>query len=325
MTDVRWQPTASWNVLHNRADMLRRIRTFFAERDVLEVDTPLLSHAGVTDVHLQNVTAQLQGPGMPIPTTFYLQTSPEYAMKRLLAAGSGSIYQICKVVRDDEISVRHNPEFTMLEWYRPGFSDADLMAETDVLVRDILGCAEAEYVTYQDAFQRELNIDPLTSAGIAELKQRLLHDGYGSAIDESDSADTLLQLAMSMYVEPNIGQERPCFVTHFPASQAALAKLSTDDPRVSHRFELFYQGLELANGFWELTDAKQQRQRFEQDNRERKALGLQEQPVDERFLAALDAGIPECAGIAVGLDRLLMLRVGAQDISQVLSFPIERA
>ncbi|WP_194756819.1 elongation factor P--(R)-beta-lysine ligase [Aliidiomarina indica] len=325
MNSGTWRPTASWDVLKQRADMLRHIRTFFAERDVLEVETPLLAQAGVTDVHLHNATTQLRGPGMPAPTTFYLQTSPEYAMKRLLAAGSGSIYQISKVVRDDEISSRHNPEFTMLEWYRPGFSDRELMAESEALVRSLLNCPAAEYLTYQEAFIRTLNIDPLSDEGVAALRQRLVADGYDGAVDETDSAETVLQLAMSVYVEPTIGRERPCFVTHFPANQAALARLNKDDPRVSHRFELFYQGLELANGFWELTDPKQQQQRFESDNQERRLRGLPEQPVDQYFLAALKAGLPDCAGIAMGFDRMLMLKVKAQHIHEVLTFPIERA
>ncbi len=305
--------------------MQQCIRAFFAKRNVLEVETPILARAGVTDVHLRNVVTRLQGPGMPEPQNFYLQTSPEYAMKRLLAAGSGAIFQLCKVVRDDEISRRHNPEFSMLEWYRPEYDDAALMAELDALVQEVLGCEPAEYLTYQQAFLSILDIDPLHSDAKPALLKVLSERGYDGAVNESDNLDTILQLAMSVLIEPVIGQRRPCFVSHFPASQAALARIAVADHRVSHRFELFFQGLELANGFWELADAQQQRGRFLADNVERERLGLATQPLDERFLAALEHGLPDCSGVAVGLDRLLMLRLGVKDIAEILTFPVSRA
>ncbi|RUO19041.1 elongation factor P lysine(34) lysyltransferase [Aliidiomarina iranensis] len=325
MSSIEWRPTAGWQAIKERAEMQQCIRAFFAKRDVLEVETPILARAGVTDVHLHNAVTRLQGPGMPQPQNFYLQTSPEYAMKRLLAAGSGPIFQICKVVRDDEISRRHNPEFSMLEWYRPGFDDYALMAELNLLIQQVLGCESAECLTYQQAFIQTLNIDPLDIAAKPNLLSILQKQGFADAVSESDSLDTLLQLAMSVLIEPVIGQQRPCFVSHFPASQAALARISKQDMRVSHRFELFYKGLELANGFWELADAEQQRQRFRDDNRQRKAMGLPVQPIDEHLLAALASGLPDCSGVAVGLDRLLMLRVGATDIAEVLTFPVGSA
>ncbi|EGN75314.1 lysyl-tRNA synthetase-like protein GenX [Idiomarina sp. A28L] len=325
MSGIEWRPTANWQAMKERAEMQQCIRAFFAKRQVLEVETPILARAGVTDVHLHNVVTRLQGPGMPEPENFYLQTSPEYAMKRLLAAGSGPIFQICKVVRDDEISRRHNPEFSMLEWYRPGFDDNALMAELSSLVQEILGCEPAEYLTYQQAFVQILNIDPLQSDAKSELLGALAASGHANAVSNEDSLDTILQLAMSVLIEPKIGQTRPCFVSHFPASQAALARIVQEDSRVSHRFELFYRGLELANGFWELTDAQQQRGRFLADNLERERLGLLKQPIDERFLAALEHGLPDCSGVAVGLDRLLMLRLGVNDIADILTFPVGRA
>lgn len=325
MSVTDWRPTASWETLKIRADMLKRIRAFFAERDVLEVETPLLAHAGVTDLHLHNATTRLHGPGLPKPTTFYLQTSPEYAMKRLLAAGSGAIFQIGKVVRDDEISRRHNPEFTLLEWYRPGFTDDDLIAETDLLLQALLGTATADVLTYQEVFLQVLHADPLTSEGLGIVRAELESRGYGDALAADEEPDVVLQLAMSVLIEPVIGQNKPCVVKNFPASQAALAKIHGSDPRVAHRFEVFYRGLELANGFWELTDANQQRARFEEDNAQRVARGLEAQPVDERFLAALTSGMPDCAGIAVGFDRLVMLKTGASSIEQVLTFPTLRA
>ncbi|RUO27478.1 elongation factor P--(R)-beta-lysine ligase [Aliidiomarina sanyensis] len=325
MSFTDWRPTASWETLKIRADMLKRIRAFFADRNVLEVETPLLAHAGVTDLHLHNATTRLQGPGLPKPTTFYLQTSPEYAMKRLLAAGSGAIFQIGKVVRDDEISRRHNPEFTLLEWYRPGFTDDDLIAETDRLLQVLLGTAPADVLTYQAVFLQVLDADPLTPEGIAMIRRELETRGYGDALATEEEPDVVLQLAMSVLVEPAIGQTKPCVVKNFPASQAALARIHKDDSRVAHRFEVFYQGLELANGFWELTDAHQQRARFERDNAQRIARGLAPQPIDERFLSALESGMPDCAGIALGFDRLVMLKIGARSIEQVLTFPTLRA
>ena len=320
-----WQPVAKWQAMQERAKLQQCIRAFFAERQVLEVETPLLARCGVTDVHLHNALTYLQGPGMPQPTAFYLQTSPEYAMKRLLAAGSGPIFQLCKVVRDDEISRRHNPEFTLLEWYRPGFSDSELMAELDCLLQHVLGCPPATTITYQQAFLNTIGIDPLQQENRVALIAALAQQGLADAISATDSFDTVLQLAMSVLVEPNIGQQQPCFVSHFPASQAALARIDEEDTRVARRFELFFKGMELANGFWELTDASQQHERFVADNQTRQQLGLPEQPVDYALIAALQHGLPDCSGVAVGVDRLLMLRLGVDDIQQVLAFPIERA
>lgn len=325
MTEIVWQPAASLQALKIRADMLKAVRAFFDQRDVLEVETPILAHAGVTDLHLHNLTTRLSGPGMPVPTTFYLQTSPEYAMKRLLAANSGPIFQICKVFRDDEISRRHNPEFTMLEWYQPGFTDVQLMAELDELLQTLLATEPAESLTYQAAFQQHLGIDPFAKDAHEKLFALLTEKGFADAIVREDSIDTLLQLAMSMLVEPEIGQRRPCFVTHFPASQAALAKLDQEDPRAARRFELFYRGLELANGFWELTDPQQQAERFCADNALRLQHGLEPQPIDEKLLAALMAGMPDCAGVAVGFDRLVMLRLGTDSIQDTIAFPIDRS
>lgn len=325
MSVTDWRPTASWETLKIRADMLQRIRAFFAERHVLEVETPLLSRSAVTEQHLHSATTRLLGPGLSEPTEFYLQTSPEYAMKRLLAAGSGAIYQITKAVRNEEMSRRHNPEFTLLEWYRPDFNDDDLIAETDLLLQSLLGTLPCEVLTYQEVFQRVLEADPLTADGVLKIRHALIEQGFADALATDEDADVILQLAMSILIEPAIGQGRPCVVKYFPASQASLAKINQHDPRVAHRFEIFYQGLELANGFWELTDAAQQRLRFEQDNAQRLARGLECMPIDERFLSALEYGMPNCAGIAVGFDRLVMIKAGANSIEKVLTFPISRA
>lgn len=324
MTELDWRPAATLQALKERAELQESIRAFFRRRGVLEVETPILARAGVTDLHVHNLSTSLSGPGMPEPTTLFLQTSPEYAMKRLLAAGSGPIFQLCKVFRDDEISRRHNPEFTMLEWYRPGFDDEQLMQELDDLIQTILATEPAEQITYQQAFLEIVDIDPFAGDAHGQLRDYLRANGYDGVVTAADSLDTVLQLVMSVIIEPRIGQDRPCYVTRFPASQAALAKLDPVDQRMSRRFELFYRGLELANGFWELTDATLQAERFRADNQQRLANGLQPQPTDERLLAALAAGMPECAGVAVGVDRLLMLKMGASSITETLTFPIDR-
>lgn len=324
MTMSSWSPTAEVALLRRRAELLARIRGFFAERGVLEVDTPTLAAAGVTDVHLENFVTRFTGPGMAEGMDLYLQTSPEFHMKRLLAAGSGPIYQICKAYRNEESGRLHNPEFTMLEWYRPGFDHHRLMDEMAELLQAVLGCGEPERMSYGAAFEQALGVCPL-SATLAELRIA----GQGLGADEllalEDDRDTLLQLLFALGVEPVIGQQVPCLVYDFPASQAALARISPADARVAERFEVYFKGIELANGFHELSDAVEQRARFEQDNQQRLARGLTAKPVDAYLLAALQAGLPDCAGVALGVDRLIMLALGAERLEQVIAFPVTRA
>ena len=317
--DCDWQPSISMRRLKQRAEVLMGIRRFFAEREVTEVETPLLANAGVTDPHLSNAVTHLNAFGSKL-TPFYLQTSPEYAMKRLLAAGSGCIYQMAKVVRDDEIGRYHNPEFTMLEWYRVGFTDRDLMAEVDCLLQRILGTKPAEFVSYQQLFVEHIGCDPLTQEGLQQLKAWLIDKSIGDWVAQETNMDTLLQLAISHFIEPVLGQQRPIFVYNFPASQAALARLDETDPRVARRFEVYIKGIEIANGFYELTDAGQQAQRFKLDNVHRRELGRSPAAIDYRLLAALQQGLPECSGVALGVDRLLMLKFGVNHIKEVLSF-----
>ena len=317
--DCDWQPSISMPRLKQRAEVLASIRRFFAERDVTEVETPLLANAGVTDPHLSNAVTHLNAFESKL-TPFYLQTSPEYAMKRLLAAGSGCIYQMAKVVRDDEIGRYHNPEFTMLEWYRVGFTDSDLMAEVDGLLQLVLGTKPAEFVSYQQLFIEHTGCDPLTQEGLEQLKIWLIGKSIGDWVAHETNMDTLLQLAISHFIEPALGQQRPIFVYNFPASQAALARLDEADPRVARRFEVYVKGIEIANGFYELTDADQQAQRFELDNLQRRQLGRPPAAIDYRLLAALQQGLPECSGVALGIDRLLMLKFGVNHIKEVLSF-----
>ena len=321
---TQWQPTTTDKARRARAAMLRDIREFFYQRDVLEVDTPLLSHGTVTDVHLAAFQTEFAHSATGKPESLYLQTSPEYAMKRLLCAQSGPVYQICKAFRHEGEGRWHNPEFTMLEWYRPGFTHVELMQEMDELLQLTLNTAPAIMMTYQQAMQQYCGLDPLT-ADVPELCQALTR--FSIDIDEANtlSVDDLLQLLFSFVVEPAIGQHEPCFIHGFPASQAALARLNRTDPRTADRFEVYYKGAELANGFYELSDADEQRQRFERDNQQRAAINYPPLPIDEHLLSALAQGLPDCAGVALGIDRLLMLKTGATHIEQVINFPVSRA
>lgn len=324
-------PSATFEALRRRAAIVARLRAFFAERGVLEVETPALAAAAVTDLHLHSLSCRVDFRGEA--RDFYLQTSPEFAMKRLLAAGSGPIFQLCKSFRDGESGRLHNPEFTMLEWYRPGFDHHRLMDEMDQLLAAILateasaGSPFATRVPYGDAFAAVYGADP-HAAGAAELAglaaaRGIEVVGYGP----ESSADDWLQLLFTHGVEPGLGRGRPTFVYDYPASQAALARVGLDERgrRVARRFEVYAEGLELANGFHELTDAAEQRRRFESDREERARRGLPLPPLDERLLAALEHGLPDCAGVALGVDRLVMLALGKTSLDEVIAFPAERA
>jgi len=320
-----WRPGTCVQRLRERAALLQRSRQFFAARAVTEVDTPVLVNSPVSDVHIHSAMVQLGAEGAGASASpLYLHTSPEYAMKRLLAAGSGDIYQICHVVRGNERGRLHNPEFTLIEWYRVGFSLQQLMDEVEALVRALLGTrapAASERISYQDAFRRELGLDPLTASeeALAQAAQPLALDSGRLNRDE------WLELLMGALIGPRLGHRSLTFVLGYPASQAALARLDPCDPRVAQRFELYCAGVELANGFHELAAASEQRARFEADNLQRRRLGLPAFPPDERLLAALAAGLPDCAGVALGFDRTLMLSVGAAHIEEVLPFPTARA
>ncbi|AOP41828.2 elongation factor P--(R)-beta-lysine ligase [Edwardsiella piscicida] len=319
-----WQPSAPVANLLKRASILSTIRRFFSDRGVLEVDTPSMSQATVTDVHLVPFQTHFVGPGVAQGMTLYLMTSPEYHMKRLLAAGGGPIYQLCRSFRNEESGRYHNPEFTMLEWYRPHYDMYRLMNEVDDLLQQVLECESAETLSYQQAFIRHLDVDPL-SADKTQLREAAAKLDLSNVADNEEDRDTLLQLLFAFGVEPHIGKERPAFVYHFPASQASLAQISTEDHRVAERFEVYYRGVELANGFHELTDAAEQRLRFEQDNRKRAAAGLPQQPIDEHLLAALEHGMPDSSGVALGVDRLIMLALSAERLSEVIAFSVDRA
>lgn len=317
-------PSASIQNLKKRAEILAQIRQFFACKNVLEVETPALSHATVTDIHLQTFATHFVGPGYAEGKRLYLMTSPEFHMKRLLASGIGSIFQLCKSYRNEESGRYHNPEFSMLEWYRIDFDHHRLMDEMDELLQLILSTDVAERMTYQDAFKTHLNVCPLDGT-MSELKAAAELLGLRDIAEREENRDTLLQLLFSMGVEPNIGQHTPAFVYDFPASQAALAKINPTDSRVAERFEVYFKGIELANGFHELDNAHEQLARFEHDNEVRATSGLPVQPIDHHLIDALANGLPNCAGVALGIDRLIMLALNEHCIENVLAFSFSRA
>ncbi|MCF6218299.1 MAG: EF-P lysine aminoacylase GenX [Gammaproteobacteria bacterium] len=327
--DVGWSPSATLENLKKRASILSEIRMFFTSRAVLEVETPILSRAALSDPSIESFSTRYVGPGVSQGRDFYLQTSPEFAMKRLLASGCGAIYQICKVFRQGESGQRHNPEFTMLEWYRPGWSHHQLMLEVEALVCELLApyrdLAATERVTYQSAFLSHVGVDPFF-ATLDELKA--CAEGLGISISWKSgdtTRDEWLDLILSHAIEPHLGLGRLTFLCDYPPSQAALAVVRPGKPDVAERFELYLEGVELANGFHELVDAEEQRQRFEGDIVRRRESGLVQNPLDEAFLSALSSGMPPCAGVALGLDRLLMLACDVDSIEKVMAFDLSRS
>jgi elongation factor P--(R)-beta-lysine ligase len=330
MSDVPgldWRPNASLAAIRARAELYTRIRDFFRASGVLEVETPILSRATVTDPALASLSTQVAIAGFGSGQPLYLQTSPEFAMKRLLAAGIGPIYQICKVFRDEERGRRHHPEFSLLEWYRPGWDYGRLMDEVGALVRLALDrpVMPIERLTYRDLFRAGLGLDPW-HAGTAQLREAAERTGL-QGLDGLDlDRDGWLDLLLTQCLEPRLGQGKLTFLCDYPPSQAALSRVrSSGAVPVAERFELYIDGIELANGFGELIDAREQRARFMADLEIRRAQGRSEPPIDTSLLDALDHGMPECAGVALGLDRLLMIATGAEPIDAVLSFAIERA
>jgi len=309
--------------------MLAKIRHFFAQRGVLEVETPLLCHAAGTDPNLQPFIADYRQPGQAQGTPLYLQTSPEFAMKRLLAAGAGSIYQICKAFRNEEAGRHHNPEFTILEWYRVGFGLEALMDEVDALLGCLFaGCRQmpaAERIAYRDLFTRHTGLDPITAslAGFAGCaRNHGLHEAEALC---GQDRNIWLDLLFSHLVQPGLGQGRPCFVHDYPACLPSLARPKPGEPDVVERVEVFMDGLELGNGYHELADAIEQERRFDADLEVRQESNLHLPPKDRRLLAALAHGLPDCSGIALGLDRLLMLANNAPTLAQTLAFAVDGA
>lgn len=324
-----WQPTAEIETLRLRARSLERVRQFFAERQVLEVETPLLCTAAVTDPHIASIPCQINSL---LGQKLYLRTSPEFHMKRLLATGMPDIYQIGKAFRDDEIGVRHQPEFTLIEWYRLGFKLSEIIDETCALIMAISsGCSTpvsgVERIPYRELFLAKTGCDPLD-----EDSERFLQSARSALADQLEPKleqtlgqhrSTWLDLLMSQLVAPGLGRSGLSVVFDFPAEQAQLARLSPQNPRTSERFEVFHRGVELANGYRELTDPVQQRLRFDSDRQRRRELDLPDVEPDQALLQALEHGLPECSGVAMGLDRILMLCNGYGHIAETISFSVD--
>ena len=316
---VNWQPGASLATLRQRAKLLTTIRKFFADRDILEIETPLLSSATATDVHLTSLTTKLSN--LIESKTYFLQTSPEFAMKRLLANDVGPIFQICKAFRGDSPTSLHNPEFSILEWYRPGFTMEKLMDEVADLIEATIGVNKITRLSYLEIFKGKLGVNPHVCSleELAELANSRIDINSGD-LNFSDYLD----LVMTTLIEPELPEY--CFIFDYPKSQAALSDVESDADGnvIAKRFELYCRGMEIANGYLELTDPVEQRRRLETDNANRSVKGLPQLPIDENLIAALDAGMPKTSGVALGLDRLLMVIDEINDIDKALAFSIKR-
>ncbi|MDH5229889.1 MAG: EF-P lysine aminoacylase EpmA [Gammaproteobacteria bacterium] len=317
-----WRSDASLEHLQQRANLLTQVRAFFASRGVLEVDTPLLSASGNTDPNIESFVAScVQGQHQ-----FYLHTSPEFPMKRLLAQGIGAIFQICKVFRCDELGRWHNPEFTMLEWYRPAWTYQQLMDEVDALVSQVLNIDAAKRISVQELFEHYLFLN-IHQASVNDLRQCALKHGIGlsSSYVENDEIDVWRDLLFTHVVQPKLKDEAAVFIFDFPESQAALAKINKGFPATAMRFELFVKGIELANGYQELTDAEHLKLRMQAENETRLQRGQLPVIMDKHLIAAQHHGLPECSGVALGFDRLLMLQLGIENIRETMSFSINKA
>ena len=312
-----WEPTATRATVCARAEMLATIRAFFADHNVLEVETPTLSQAGVTDFQIESIAACVQSLSKK---SLYLSSSPELPMKRLLAAGYGDIYQISRAFRDKELGRWHQPEFSLLEWYRVGWDDVALMNEVEDLLKIALQpfrpLAATLRITYREAFLEFLDID--IQSDLPMLQQKLMKKGLD--LPKNLAPDEALDLAFSSAIAPQLDKEAITFIYDFPQDQASLARIKPGTPPVAARFEALLGGIELANGFDELTDAVEQRKRFETEQKRRYKAGQHVPPIDEAFLSALSHGLPRCAGVAVGLDRLLAIATGLGDLAQTMSF-----
>ncbi|MDE2406491.1 MAG: EF-P lysine aminoacylase GenX [Xanthomonadaceae bacterium] len=322
---MSWQPTALPDALRLRAAFNRLVREFFHARGVLEVETPVLSLAGNTEPNIASFSLQFSGRTDGAPRTRWLRTSPEFALKRLLAAGIGDCYELGRVFRDGEAGGRHNPEFTMLEWYRVGWDHLRLLDETVELIRAALALvgrdARSVITTFRDLYWQHLQLDPL-SAGIDTLRNAL---GEVRIDPAGLTRDDWLDLLMTHRLQPLFDNDVLLAVHDWPASQAALARIRNDAPPVAERFELYLGPLELANGYHELCDAREQRARFERDGAVRAQRGLPAIPLDDALLGALEHGLPACAGVALGVDRLLMALRATSQIADVLAFPFAKA
>lgn len=305
------------SILKSRGRMLKKVRSFFEERDVLEVDCPALSHAAPIDAHIDVMKVEMHSAEIG-----YLHTSPEYGMKRLLAEGLPDIYQLSHVFREGECGTLHNPEFTMIEWYRLGFSFEEMIDETIDMVQLFLPQLEVITYSYRDVLRKYIGIDycNISLQNLASKALELIPHLPEEA--KNWDLDTLLNSLMSFIVEPNLGQNSLCIIKYFPGTQAALSQTkSIEGEFVAERFEVYYQGIELANGYHELTCPIEQFKRFDSSNKQRVALGKSALPIDQHLIKALEKGLPDCCGVAVGFDRLLMLHHHLKSLAEILPFP----
>ena len=324
-----WKPSASMMALRERAGLLKAVRHYFDSNGVMEVETPMLSSAATVDVYINSFSTEYKPIGGDSLKTLYLHTSPEFPMKRLLAAGSGDIYSLGRVFRNGEAGGRHNPEFTMLEWYRVGMDQQRLMDDVSALLSSICNFSEVRRCSYGEIFQEKLNVNPYTipDEELDQLVQQRIDPGL-TGLDRNDCLDLLF----SKFIEPELGAQKDSklegvFIYDYPASMSALARLSTNakGEKVSSRFELFINGTELANGYHELLDGEEQQKRFESEQDKRSERGFDRYPYDQRMVNSLKHGMPDCAGVALGIDRLLMLVLGADTIAEVIAFDFSRA
>lgn len=302
-------------LLHDRAAMLARARAFFKDRNVTEVDCPILSQRACVDAHIDLIPAKYAQKD-----PCYMHSSPEYGMKRLIAQGMGDIYQLSHVFRDGESGRKHNPEFMMAEWYRVGISFEDLILETLDFIRLFLGDLPHTIITYREALKKYAGIDYVTASRQELITYIQTKNIAPSSLDNEDN-DSLLNYILGMVVEPELGNGELCALAYYPSTQAALAQTRLNgDEKVAERFEVYYRGMELCNGYHELADPVEQRKRFEESNKMRLALGKAALPIDDNFLNALASGFPDCCGVAVGVDRLMMLRNNRSEIGDVIPF-----
>jgi elongation factor P--(R)-beta-lysine ligase len=320
-----WRPTASWEMLRRRAALLARLRAFFDRSGFIEVETPLLSADTVVDRHLDPFGVSIASSSATGSRTYWLQTSPEFSMKRLLAAGAQAIYQVTRAFRQDEQGARHNPEFTIVEWDRAGDSLEAGMRFLSDLCQELLGTPPAIPLTYQAAFQQYVGIDPHTATNEEIVAAVQRHDIAAPESLATTDRDAWLDLLLVTLIEPHLGQAAPVILHDYPPSQAALAIVRPGTPPVAERFELYVEGIELANGYHELLDPQVLRARNRENNRARVADGKQPLPEESRLLAAMQARLPASCGVALGFDRVVMLATGATSISEVIAFPFDRA
>ena len=324
-----WKPSASMMALRERANLLRSVRQYFDRTGAMVVETPMLSSNATVDVYINSFSTEFEPIGGGGLQTYYLHTSPEFPMKRLLAAGSGDIYSLGRVFRNGEAGGRHNPEFTMLEWYRIGMDQQRMMDDVSSLLSLICQFTEVRRCSYGELFEEHLSINPYaaTDSELDQLVQSKVDAGL-TGLERNDCLDLLF----SKHIEPTLGATNNgvlegVFVYDYPETMSALARLRTNEQgeQVAARFELFVNGVELANGYHELLDAEEQEKRFKAEQDKRRGRGFDIFPYDKRMIGALEHGMPDCAGVAMGVDRLLMLMMNTKNISEVIAFDFIRA